>query len=110
MPSTDLSSVDNSASNLLSRTIRRPTNSIARTAVTGGHCRDAVNRRLANAADRQAGDAEAEVRCENARFSALNNMSDGDCGRDVVPWWVWNVLAGASMSGERLSGGMSVYR
>jgi hypothetical protein len=63
---------------LLSLTIKRPTNSIARIAVLGGQCKAAVSKRLANAAERHTGETDAEARGEKATCKALNKRSDED--------------------------------
>jgi hypothetical protein len=82
-------------------TIRLPTNSIARIAVRGGQCKAAVNKRFANAAERQDGELDPDVRREKAEWRALNNITDG---------WECCVFWDGSTSAEILRDGIIIYR
>jgi len=66
------------ASNLGSLAMRPPTKSSARRAAAAGQCKDAMSRRLPNAAERHGGALVPDVRGEKTRFSARKRISMTD--------------------------------
>lgn len=104
------SSVDKSASSLESFSIRTLTKAIALTAVAYGQWRDAVNKRFAKAAERQAGVIYDAPRGVKAKCNARNSRSAVDCAFAIRVSDLKSLAGGVSMSEMRHKEGISAYR
>lgn len=105
-PLTARSSVDRRASSLGSFVIRPPTKSSTRKIVAGGQLSEAVNRRLAKAAERHGGEAVPELLGEKTILRARKSMSATERGFGPPTSDLKDDGGGVSISCIKLSGRM----